>query len=100
MADATSGGLHFQTVFYNSEIMGWTSGFSGKTVGEAGETRYRYENIKIFNVCRVLIENSDTRVTARYHSVRLVMPSSDLSDGILDLHQRSIMDYFSCILFL
>ena len=48
----------------------------------------------------MLIENSVTRVTVRYHEARRVMPSSCSSDGIFNLHRKPIMDSFSCILFL
>ena len=49
--------------------------------------------IRIFNGCEVLIENSVSRVTVRHHEA---YPS----DGIFNLHRRTIMDSFSCILFL
>ena len=51
--------------------------------------------IRIFNGCEVLIKNSLTRVTVR-HQCR-VMPNSNPSDGIFIW---TIMDSFSCILFL
>ena len=54
----------------------------------------------IFDGCEVLTENSVTRVTVLHHSASLVTPSSYPSDGIFNLHQRTIMDSFSCILFL
>ena len=56
--------------------------------------------IRIFNVCEVLIENSVTRVTIRHHEACRVMPNSYPSDGIFNSHRRTIMDSFSCILFL
>ena len=48
--------------------------------------------IRIFNGCEVLIENSVTRVTFRHHEACQVMPNSYPSDGILNLHLRTIMD--------
>ena len=48
----------------------------------------------------MLIENSVTRVTVRHQEACRVMPNSYPSDGIFNLHQRSIMDSFSCTLFL
>ena len=56
--------------------------------------------IRIFNGCEVLIENSVTRVTVRHHEACQVMPNSYPSDGIFNLHRRTIMDSFSCIFFL
>ena len=52
------------------------------------------KNIRIFNGCEVLIENSVTRVTVRHH-----LPNSYPSDGIFNLLRRTIMDSFSCIPF-
>ena len=69
----------------------------------------KQENILIFNACKVLIENSVTRVTVQHHEARVtvprheacqVMPNSYPSDGIFNLHRRTIMVSFSCILFL
>ena len=40
------------------------------------------ENIRIFNGCEVLIENSITRVTVPHHEPCRVMPNSYPSDGI------------------
>ena len=54
--------------------------------------------IKIFNGCEVLIGNSVTRVTVRYHDPSRVMPNSYPSDGIFNLHRRTAKDSFSCIL--
>ena len=48
----------------------------------------------------MLIENSVTRVTVLHHEACQVMPNSYPSDGIFNLHRRTIMDSFSCILFL
>ena len=58
--------------------------------------------IRIFNGCEVLTENSVTRVTTciRLHEAARVMPNSYPSDGIFNLHRRTIMESFSCILFL
>ena len=56
------------------------------------------KNIRIFNGCEVLIENSVT--TVRHHETCRVMPNSYPSDGIFNLHRRTIMDSFSCMLFL
>ena len=58
------------------------------------------KQIRIFNGCEVMTENSITRVTVRLHEACLVMPNSYWSDGIFNLHQRTIMDSFSCIHFL
>ena len=46
------------------------------------------------NGCEVLIENSVTRVTVRHHEACRVMPNSYPSDGIFNLHRRTIMDFF------
>ena len=61
---------------------------------------YHFKNIRIFNGCEVLIENSVTRVTVRHHEACLVMPNSYPSDGVFNLHRRTIMDSFSCVLFI
>ena len=58
------------------------------------------KNIKIFNGCEVLIGNSVTRVTVRLHEACRVMPTNYPSDGIFNLHRRTIMDSFSCLLVL
>ena len=58
------------------------------------------KSIGIFNGCEVLIENSVKRVTVRHHVPCRVMPNSYSSDGIFNLHRRTIMDSFSWILFL
>ena len=47
----------------------------------------------------MLIKNSVTRVAVRHHEACWVMPNSYPSDIIFNLHQRTIMDSFSCILF-
>ena len=62
--------------------------------------KVKVKTIRIFNRCELLIENSVMRVTVRHHEVRLMMPSSYPSDRIFNLHRRTIMDSFSCILFL
>ena len=54
--------------------------------------------IRIFNGFEVLIENSVTRVTVRHHEACRVMPNSYPSDGSFNMHRRTIMDSFSCIL--
>ena len=60
-----------------------------------------FENIRIFNGCEVLIEKIPSLgVTVRHHEACLVMPNSYPSDGIFNLHRRTIMDSFSCIFFL
>ena len=69
----------------------------GRAHGNSGRV---CKNIRIFNGCEVLIENSVTRVTFRHHDVCRVMPNSYPNDGIFNLHQRTIMDSFSCIAFL
>ena len=56
--------------------------------------------IRIFNGCEVLIENSVTRVTVRHHEACRVMRNSYPRDGIFNLHRRTIMDSFFCILLL
>ena len=48
----------------------------------------------------MLIANFVTRGTVRNHEACRVMPNSYPSDGIFNLHRRTIMDSFSCILFL
>ena len=60
------------------------------------------EIIRLFNGCEVLIENSVMRVyvTVRHHEACRVMPNSNPSDRMFNLHRRTIMDSFSCILFL
>ena len=50
--------------------------------------------IRIFNGCEVLIENSVTKVTVRHHKSCRVMPNCYPSDGIFNLHRRTIMDFF------
>ena len=55
---------------------------------------------RIFNSCEVQIENSVTRVTVRHLEACRVMPNSYPSDGIFNLHRKTIMDSFSCIHFL
>ena len=52
------------------------------------------QSIRMCNGCEVLIENSVTRVTVRHHEACRVMPNGYPSDGILNLHQRTIMDFF------
>ena len=47
----------------------------------------------------MLIKNSVTRVTDGHHKACRVMLNSYPSDGIFNLHRRTIMDSFSCILF-
>ena len=64
------------------------------------EKEFLVKNIRIFNGCEVLIKNSVTRVTVRHHEACRVMPNSYPSDGIFNLHRRTIMDSVSCILFL
>ena len=56
--------------------------------------------IRIFDGCEVLIENSVTRVTVRLHKACRGMPNSYPRDRLFNLHRRTIMDSFSCILFL
>ena len=86
----SSGLLFFSTSFINSEKQ--TSSLF----------LFLNRNIRIFNGCEVLIENSVTRVTVRHHEACRVMPNSYPSDGIFNLHRRYIMDsfFFSGILFL
>ena len=60
----------------------------------------RVATIRIFNICAVLIENSATGVTVRHRKACRKMPNSYPSDGIFNLHRRTIMDSFSSILFL
>ena len=43
------------------------------------------KNIRVFNDCEVLIENSVTRVTVRLHEACRVIPKSYPSDGIFNL---------------
>ena len=43
---------------------------------------------------------SSERITVRHHEACRVMPNSYPSDGIFNLYRRTIMDPFSCILFL
>ena len=57
------------------------------------------KHIRIFNGREVLIEYSVKRVSVRLHEACLVIPSSYRSDGIFNLHRRTIMDFFSCIAF-
>ena len=52
---------------------------------------------RIFNSCEVLIE---TWVTVWNHEACRGMPNSYLSDGIFNLHRKTIMDFFSCMFFL
>ena len=47
--------------------------------------------IRIFNCCELLIENSVTRVTVWHHEACRVMPNTFPSDGIFNLHRRTIM---------
>ena len=61
---------------------------------------YIVQTIRMFNGCMVLIENSVTRVTVLHHEACRVMPNRYPSDGIFSLHRITIMDSFSCILFL
>ena len=49
--------------------------------------------IRIYNGCEERIENSVTRVTIRHHE-------AFLSDGIFNSHRTTIIESFSCILFL
>ena len=49
------------------------------------------QNIRIFNGCEVLIENSVTRITVRHQGACRVMPNSYPSDGIFNLHRRTII---------
>ena len=58
------------------------------------------QSIRIFNGCEMLIENSVTRVTVWNQEACRVMPKSYPSEGIFNLHRRTIMDSFSCLLFL
>ena len=90
-------------------LLKWTGKHSGILHGNLMNTEYRSECkhltidgliIRIFNGCEVLIENSVTRVTVRHHEACRVMPNSYSSDGIFSLYGRTIMDYFSCILYL
>ena len=55
---------------------------------------------RIFNGCEVLFENSVMRVTVRHHEACKVMRNSYPRDRIFNLHRRTIMDSFSCILLL
>ena len=59
-------------------------------------------HVRIVNGCEMRIDNSVTRVTVRHHGACRVMPNSKsyLSDGIFNLHRKTIMDSFSCVLFL
>ena len=52
--------------------------------------------IRLFIGCELGIENSVTSVTVQHRESCGVI----LTDGIFNLHQTSIMDSFSCILFL
>ena len=54
------------------------------------------KNIRIFNGCEVQIENSVMRVTVWHHKAYRCIPR----DEIFNLHQTTIIDCFSCILFL
>ena len=56
--------------------------------------------IRIFNGCEVQIGNSVTRVTVWHHEGRQVMPHVYQSDWIFSSHWTTIIDSFSCILFL
>ena len=62
--------------------------------------KFYCQNIRIFNGCKVRIENSVTQVTVRHHKARRVMPNSYPRDGIFCSHPATIMDSFSCVLFL
>ena len=53
--------------------------------------------IRPFNGYEVLTENSVTRETVRLHEA---CQTSYPSDGIFNLHRRTIKDSFSCIIFL
>ena len=58
--------------------------------------------IGIFNGCEVLIENSVTRVTVRHHEACRDMTVTEVitpCNSRINLHRRTIMDTFSCILF-
>ena len=59
-----------------------------------------YYTIRILNGCEVLIQSSVTRVTVQHHEACRVMPHSYPSDGIFNLHPITIMDSYSCIVFL
>ena len=62
---------------------------------------------KVKLIRMLILSNSVTQVTVSQHEARLcqqgaslVMPNSYPSDGNFNLHRRTIMDSFSCILFL
>ena len=62
---------------------------------------------KVKLIWMLILSNSVTQVTVSQHEASLcqqgaslVMPNSYPSDGKFDLHHRTIMDSFSCILFL
>ena len=71
----------------------------GNVSNNLDNPQFLLENIRIFG-WEVLIENSVRRVTVRHHEAYRVMPNSYPSDGIFNLHRRTIMNSFSCILFL
>ena len=73
---------------------------NGILFSQQGQIPERCPNMRIFNGYEVLIENFVTRVTVRYHEACRVMPNSYPSVGIFSFHRRTIMDSFSCILFL
>ena len=64
------------------------------------EIKYNVRGIRIFNGFEVWIENSVKSVTVQHHEACRVMPNSYPTDGIFNLHRTTIMDCFSCILFL
>ena len=62
-------------------------------------SKEEYARKRIHNGSSVQIENSVTRVTARYHSASLVMPNSYPRDRIFNQHLTTIKDSYIMIQF-
>ena len=62
--------------------------------------KVRTQTTRIFNGCEVRTENSVQGVTVRPHKACRVTPNSYPECGIFNSHQTTIMDSFSCTLFL
>ena len=80
------------TAFYGGLVVFSILGFLAKETGKPIEQFATSGMVtRIFNSCEVLIE---TWVTVWNHEACRGMPNSYLSDGIFNLHRKTIMDFF------
>ena len=73
--------------------------FLRSRIGLFSRWMFEYKNLKWLWGADWKFRHEVTRVTVRHHEACKEMPNSYPSDRIFNLHRRTIMDSFSCILF-